>query len=196
MSLPLPHHNGSSEALKCPRSTHCRPSAELWWQSCYAVPVLIERRDLIDRFANYFVSDTAQNWYFQPREDWPPLPVSESEMLRGVERYRRRSMIAMATQWITIFAAFLWFCWEGYSSGGHTIGIDNIAAFPLAILIGVVGHGWAMRSSFRPFYRRLLEYAEDRQHSGGPFGSPNIILHQRASQHPRRSRDGAWWRRD
>ena len=153
--------------------------------------MFIERTDLIDRFANYFADDTSGNWYFHPGEDWPWLPVSESEMLDGIERYRRRSMAAMSIQWITFFAAFLWFCWVAYSDA-NAVGVENALAFAFAFLAAFVGHSWALRSSFRPFYRRALEYAADRQRSGGPIGSPNIIYRERAQQ--ARRRQGTWWR--
>ena len=128
--------------------------------------MLIGRPDLIDRFANYFVSDTEQNWYFHPREDWPPSPVSEGEMLQGIERYRRRSAIAMAAVWIPFFAAFLWFCWTGYSGGGQAIGLVHVITFPLAFIIGFVAHAWAMHSSLHPFKRGLHEYVAAQAGAG------------------------------
>ena len=132
--------------------------------------MLIERPDLIDRFANHFVSDTDQNWYFRPREDLPPLPVSEGEIIQGVERYRRRSAIAMWLAWVMFFAAFLWFCWTGYSGGGQAIGLEHVITFPLAFLIGFAAHAWAGYSSIKPFQRRLLEYAAVEARLGKPLG--------------------------
>jgi hypothetical protein len=114
------------------------------------------------------VSDTEQNWYFHPREDWPPFPVSEGEMVQGIERYRRRSAMATAAVWITFFAAFLWFCWTGYSGGGQAIGLVHVITFPLALVIGFVAHAWAMYTSLHPFKRGLHEYVAAQARAGEP----------------------------